>query len=77
MKVIEVMGRVDRRGELILDRPLGLANCDRVRVLVLFPDDVVVSPPEDFSPKDSEETAEGKDNANPLSDLWERIEDEV
>lgn len=78
MKVIEVMGRVDRRGELILDRPLGLANCDRVRVLVLFPDDVVISPPQNISQEDSEETEEEEEELpNPLADLWERIEEEV
>lgn len=77
MKVIEVMGQVNRRGELILDRPLGLANVDRVRVLVLFPDDVVVSPSQDISPEDSEETADEVERPNPLADLWERIEEEV
>jgi hypothetical protein len=39
MKAIEVIGKISDQGELLLNNPLNLARCDRVRVIVLVPED--------------------------------------
>lgn len=43
MKAIETTGTVDTEGQLHLDEPLASLGSSRVRVIVLFPDEVDIS----------------------------------
>ena len=81
MKAFEVMGKVDEKGQLLLDKPLEIYNFSQVRVIILVSDDIESDP--DDTPiqeiKESltrafEEVKSGK--TKPISELWERIENE-
>ena len=81
MKAFEVMGKVDEKGQLLLDKPLEIYNFSQVRVIILVSDDIESDP--DDTPiqeiKESltrafEEVKSGK--TRPISELWERIENE-
>ncbi|NJK70251.1 MAG: hypothetical protein HC941_30465 [Microcoleus sp. SU_5_3] len=39
MKAIETTVKIDDRGQLLLDRPLALANYSHVRITVLVPEE--------------------------------------
>lgn len=80
MQAFEVMGRVDKNGQILLDEPLEIASDSRVKVILL-----VANEP-DFDPDDTpveeikarlklalQEVKEGK--TRPISELWERIDD--
>ena len=80
MQAFEVMGRVDKNGQILLDEPLEIASDSRVRVILLVANDP------DFDPDDTpveeikaslrralQEVKEGK--TRPVSELWERIDD--
>ena len=81
MKAFEVMGKVDEKGQLLLDTPLEIYKSSQVRVIILVSDDIE-SDPDDTSVveiKESltrafEEVKSGK--TRPISELWERIENE-
>ena len=81
MKAFEVMGKVDEKGQLLLDKPLEIYTSSQVRVIILVSDDIE-SDPDDTSVveiKESltrafEEVKSGK--TRPISELWERIENE-
>ncbi|NJL91571.1 MAG: hypothetical protein HC916_18650 [Coleofasciculaceae cyanobacterium SM2_1_6] len=79
MQAFEVMGSVDKNGQILLDEPLELALDSRVRVILLVTNDP------DFDPDDTpveeikaslrralQEVKEGK--TRPISELWERID---
>ena len=81
MKAFEVMGKVDEKGQLLLDKPLEIYTSSQVRVIILVSDDIESDP--DDTPiqeiKESltrafEEVKSGK--TKPISELWERIENE-
>ena len=81
MKAFEVMGKVDEKGQLLLDKPLEIYTSSQVRVIILVSDDIESDP--DDTPiqeiKESltrafEEVKSGK--TRPISELWERIENE-
>ena len=81
MKAFEVMGKVDEKGQLLLDKPLEIYKSSQVRVIILVSDDIESDP--DDTPiqeiKESltrafEEVKSGK--TKPISELWERIENE-
>ena len=81
MKALELMGKVDRSGQLLLDEPLDIRYDSRVKVILLLPDDHESDP--DDTPVEEvkaslrralQEVKEGK--TRPVSELWERIDDE-
>ena len=85
MKAIEVTGRIDAQGNLILDKPLqGMTYLDRVRVIVLFPeqtetgeDDPDDAPVEEVKAslrRALEQAQSGQ--TRPISELWNRIDAE-
>jgi hypothetical protein len=48
MKAFEVMGKVDEKGQLLLDKPLEIYTSSQVRVIILVSDDIE-SDPDDTS----------------------------
>ena len=81
MKAFEVMGTVDEKGQLLLDKPLEIHTSSQVRVIILVSDDLE-SDPDDTPIEEIKESltrafAEVKSGkARPISELWERIESE-
>lgn len=81
MRAFEVMGKVDEKGQLLLDEPLEINTSSRVKVILLvyeendvYPDD---TPDEEIKAslrRALQEAKEGK--TRPISELWERIDDE-
>ncbi len=81
MQAFEVMGKVDKNGQILLDEPLAIASDSRVKVILLLANDP------DFDPDDTpveeikaslrralQEVKEGK--TRPISELWEGIDAE-
>ncbi len=80
MKAQEIMGTVDRNGQLFLDEPLTVNTSSRVKVIVLFPEADI---DEDDEPKELvlerlqislQQASEGK--TKPVSELWDDIDAE-
>ena len=83
MKAIEVTGKIDQYGNLLLDEPIqGTTYPHQVRVIVLVPEDT-----EDIDPDDTpvEEIKASLRRAlhqakpgqtRPISELWDRIDAE-
>ncbi len=82
MKAMEVTGRIDAQGNLILDEPLqGMADLTRVRVIVLFseqtetreddPDDTPVEEVKASLKRALQQEKSGQ--TRPISELWNRI----
>ena len=81
MKAFEVMGKVDEKGQLLLDKPLEIYNFSQVRVIILVSDDIESDP--DDTPiqeiKESLKTALQEAKAGkriPLEKMWEGIDTE-
>ena len=79
MKAFEVMGKVDEKGQLLLDEQLDINTPSRVKVIVLLPDESELDP--DDTPieeiKASLRRALQQAKAGqtrPVSELWERID---
>ena len=81
MKAFEVMGKVDEKGQLLLDKPLEIYKSSQVRVIILVSDDIE-SDPDDTSVveiKASLKTALQEAKAGkriPLEKMWEGIDAE-
>ncbi|NJK75045.1 MAG: hypothetical protein HC849_13840 [Oscillatoriales cyanobacterium RU_3_3] len=80
MKAIETTGKIDDRGQLLLDRPLDIANYNRVRIIVLVPEETDINPDDDPIETVIEGIQQGFHEAItgqtlPLSQLWEGIDD--
>lgn len=80
MQAFEVMGRVDKNGQILLDEPLEIASDSRVKVILLVanepdfdPDDTPVEEIKASLRRALQEVKEGK--TRPISELWERIDD--
>ena len=84
MKAIEVMGRIDAQGNLVLDRPIQETDYPyQVRVIVLVPEEAEAVDDPDDTPieevKASLKRALHQAKAGqtrPISELWNRIEAE-
>ncbi|MCT7971948.1 type II toxin-antitoxin system RelN family antitoxin [Laspinema olomoucense] len=81
MKAVEVMGKIDDKGQLLLDEPLDIKSESRVKVILLISDEDDLDP--DDTPAEEikasliralQEVKAGK--TRPISELWERIEHE-
>ena len=81
MKAVEVMGKVDRQGQLLLDEPLDIKSDSRVKVILSIADEDVLDP--DDTPVEEiqasliralQDVKAGK--TRPISELWDRIEHE-
>lgn len=81
MRAFEVMGKVDEKGQLLLDKPLEIYTSSQVRVIILVSDDIE-SDPDDTSVveiKASLKTALQEAKAGkriPLEKMWEGIDAE-
>ncbi|MCE2695934.1 MAG: hypothetical protein PX483_11260 [Nostocales cyanobacterium LE14-WE4] len=81
MKAFEVMGKVDEKGQLLLDKPLEIYKSSQVRVIILVSDDIE-SDLDDTSVleiKASLKTALQEAKAGkriPLEKMWEGIDAE-
>ncbi|MTJ48143.1 hypothetical protein [Dolichospermum sp. UHCC 0259] len=81
MKAFEVMGKIDEKGQLLLDKPLEIYTSGQVRVIILVSDDIE-SDPDDTSvveikaslKKALQEAKAGK--RIPLEKMWEGIDAE-
>ncbi|MDF2389264.1 hypothetical protein JMG10_48095 [Nostoc ellipsosporum NOK] len=85
MKAIEVTGRIDAQGNLILDEPIqGISYPHQVRVIVLVPEQAET---QEYDPDDTpvEEIKASLRRAlqqakmgqtRPISELWDRIDAE-
>ena len=88
MKAIEVTGRIDSQGNLVLDEPIqGNTYADQVRVIVLVPEQAEAEEAEEVDPDDTpvEEIKASLRRALqqakagqrlPLSQMWEGIDAE-
>ncbi|MBE9258265.1 hypothetical protein [Dolichospermum sp. LEGE 00246] len=81
MKAFEVMGKVDEKGQLLLDKPLEIYTSSQVRVIILVSDDIESDP--DDTPiqeiKESLKTALQEAKAGkriPWEKMWEGIDTE-
>lgn len=81
MKAFEVMGKVDEKGQLLLDQPLEIHTSSQVRVIILVSDDIE-SDPDDTpvveikaSLKRALQEAKGGKRI-PLEQMWEGIDAE-
>jgi hypothetical protein len=81
MKAFEVMGKVDEKGQLLLDKPLEIPTSSQVRVIILVSDDIESDP--DDTPvteiKASLKTALQEAKAGKrisLEQMWEGIDAE-
>lgn len=81
MQAFEVMGRVDKNGQILLDEPLEIASDSRVKVILLVanepdfdPDDTPVEEIKASLRRALQEVKEGK--TRPISELWEGIDAE-
>jgi hypothetical protein len=80
MKAIETTGKIDDRGRLLLDRPLTLTSRNRVRIIVLVPEDTDIDRDDDPIETVIEGLQQGFHEAItgqtlPLSQLWDGIDD--
>jgi hypothetical protein len=80
MKAFEVMGKVNEKGELLLDEPLEINTPAIVKVILLVSDedesDSDDTPVEEIKAslrRSLQEVKEGK--TRPISQLWDRIDD--
>ena len=81
MKAFEVMGKVDEKGQLLLDKPLEIYTSSQVRVIILVSDDIESDL--DYTSvleiKESLKTALQEAKAGkriPLEKMWEGIDAE-
>ena len=81
MKAFEVMGKVNEKGQLLLDKPLEIYTSSQVRVIILVSDDIESDP--DDTPiqeiKESLKTALQEAKAGkriPWEKMWEGIDAE-
>ncbi|HBL10406.1 MAG TPA: hypothetical protein DD379_03155 [Cyanobacteria bacterium UBA11162] len=84
MRAVEVTGRIDEKGQLILDKPIEITPISSVRIIILFsePTDELESDPDETdieSIKASLRRALQQAKAGqriPLSQMWEGIDAE-
>ena len=84
MKAFEVTGRLDEKGQLILDRPLTVDTPGPVRIILLFqeptdegeddPDDTPVEEVKASLRRALQQAKAGQ--TRPISEVWERIDAE-
>jgi hypothetical protein len=82
MQAFEVMGTIDEKGQIILDRNLNIPTPSRVKVIVLLtnesesesvPDDTPVTEIKASLRRSLQQVKAGE--TRPISELWERIDD--
>ncbi|NES82148.1 MAG: hypothetical protein F6K10_12530 [Moorea sp. SIO2B7] len=80
MQAVEIMGTVDEKGQLLLDKPLEINKPSRVKVIVLIseetelePDDTPVEEIKASLRRALEEAKAGK--TRPISELWDRMDE--
>ena len=80
MQAFEVMGTIDEKGQLILDRDLDISAPSRVKVIVLLtnedeydPDDTPVEEIKGSLKRALQQVKSGQ--MRPISELWNRIDD--
>ncbi|MDJ0898861.1 MAG: hypothetical protein QNJ55_08610 [Xenococcus sp. MO_188.B8] len=76
-KLVEVMGTVDKQGQLFLDNPLSVQEYTRVKVIVL----VSEKEEDELTESATDSFVQGWDDAMrgktfPISQLWEGIDAE-
>jgi len=81
MKAIETTASINEKGELTLDRSLGVTKCQRVRVIILMDEENEEDPDETPSKIVLEGIRQGLHEALtgqtvPLSQMWEGIDAE-
>ncbi|MEG4319568.1 MULTISPECIES: hypothetical protein [unclassified Microcoleus] len=84
MKAVEVLGTIDEKGQLVLDRAIEDFPPSRVRVIVLFaevaeeaetdPDDTPISEVKASLRRALQQAKAGQ--TRPIYELWERIDAE-
>lgn len=83
MKAIEVTGRIDSQGNLVLDEPIqGTTYPHQVRVIVLVPEQVEEADPDDTPVEEIKASLRRAlqqakaGQTRPLRELWDRIDAE-
>jgi hypothetical protein len=81
MKAVEVMGKVDDKGQLLLDEPLDIKSESRVKVILLISDeddlDPDDTPPEEIKASLIRALQDAKAGRRiPLEQMWEGIDAE-
>ncbi|MFB2833136.1 hypothetical protein [Floridanema evergladense] len=82
MQAFEVMGTIDEKGQIILDKNLNITTSIRVKVIVLLTNDSETESDSDDTPiaeikaslrRSLQQVKAGE--TRPISELWERIDD--
>ncbi len=84
MKAIEVTGKIDAQGNLVLDQPIqGTDYPHQVRVIVLVPEAAEAADDSDDTPIEDVKASlrralkqAGAGQTKPISELWNRIDTE-
>ncbi len=83
MKAIEVTGKIDQQGNLVLDEPIqGTTYPHQVRVIVLVPEETEEVDPDDTPVEDIKASLRRAlhqaktGQTRPISELWDRIDAE-
>jgi hypothetical protein len=81
MKAVEVMGKIDDKGQLLLDEPLDIKSESRVKVILLISDeddlDPDDTPPEEIKASLIRALQDAKAGRRiPLEQMWEGIDAE-
>jgi len=82
MKAIEVTGKIDQQGNLILDEPIETTYPHQVRVIVLFPEQTEEVDPDDTPTEEIKASLKRAlhqaktGQTRPISELWDRIDGE-
>lgn len=79
MKAFEVMGNVDNKGQLLLDKPLETISAGRVKVILLVPEENEIysddTPDEEIKASLRQTLQEAKEGKRiPLEKMWEGID---
>ncbi|MBW4618209.1 MAG: hypothetical protein KME17_02330 [Cyanosarcina radialis HA8281-LM2] len=72
MKAIETTANLNENGQLTLDEPLPLLDCNRVRVIVLIPEEDSIETIREGLYRGWQEVLTGK--TRPVSQLWEGMD---
>lgn len=83
MKAIEITGKIDDQGNLVLDQPIQGTNYPhQVRVIVLVPEEVEADDPDDTPIEEIKASLRRAlrqakaGQTRPISELWDRIDAE-
>lgn len=82
MKAFEMMGKIDKNGQLLFDEPLAIPPHSRVKVILMIPDETEAEDPDDTPVEEIKASLrralqEAKEGTRiPLEQMWEGVDAE-